>query len=241
VSGARIELRALRHAYDGTEVLRGVDLDVPPGEHLAVLGPSGSGKSTLVLCAAGVLVPTAGEVWVDDVRVDRLGEDVRSRLRLERFGFVFQAGHLLTELPAVENVALPLVLAGWPRRRALAEAAGWFAPLGLAGLEDRRPGQLSGGQAQRVAVARALVTRPRTVVADEPTGALDRHTGQEVMGVLMASAASVGATVLVVTHDPAVAAWCERRIEIVDGGLASDHRLDHAAPGGPLPVGASAP
>jgi putative ABC transport system ATP-binding protein len=222
VSGARIAVRGLRHTYGAAEVLRGIDLDVPPGQHLAVLGPSGSGKSTLVHSAAGVLVPTGGEVWVDDVRLDRLGETARTRLRLERYGFVFQAGHLLTELPAVENVALPLVLAGWPRARAVAEAGSWFAPLGIAGLEDRRPGQLSGGQAQRVAVARALVTRPRAVVADEPTGALDRETGQEVMAVLMASAASVGATVLVVTHDPAVAAWCERRIEIVDGRLVSD-------------------
>jgi putative ABC transport system ATP-binding protein len=222
VSGAHLVLRAVRQAYGAEEVLRGIDLDVPPGQHLAVVGPSGSGKSTLMHCAAGVLAPTSGEVWVGDVRIDGLGESARSRLRLERFGFVFQAGHLLAELPAVENVALPLVLAGRSRVQAVAEASTWFGPLGLAGLEGRRPGQLSGGQAQRVAIARALVTRPQAVIADEPTGALDRAAGREVMHLLTETAASVGASLLVVTHDPAVAAWCERRIEIVDGRLASD-------------------
>jgi putative ABC transport system ATP-binding protein len=222
VTGGGLVLRTVRQAYGAEEVLRGIDLDVPAGQHVAVLGPSGSGKSTLMHCAAGVLVPTSGEVWVDGTRVDDLGEAARSRLRLERFGFVFQSGHLLAELPAAENVALPLVLAGWSRPRAVAEAATWFPPLGLAGLEGRRPGQLSGGQAQRVAVARALVARPRVVIADEPTGALDREAGREVMRLLTTTARSLGASLLVVTHDPAVAAWCERRIEIVDGRLASD-------------------
>ena len=150
------------------------------------------------------------------------GDAERSALRLRRFGFVFQDGQLLAELPADENVALPLLLAGVPRRAALAQARAWLGRLGLAGMERRRPGELSGGQAQRVAVARALVHGPAVVMADEPTGALDQATGAEVMGVLTSAAAVIGASLVLVTHDASVAAWCERHLVILDGRIDSD-------------------
>jgi putative ABC transport system ATP-binding protein len=146
----------------------------------------------------------------------------RSRLRLERMGFVFQDGQLLPELPAIENVALPLLLLGRPRAEAFGRAADWLDRLGLGGLERRRPGQLSGGQAHRVAIARAMVGSPAVVLADEPTGALDQATGAEVMRVLTATAKGAGASLVVVTHDLTVARWCERHVEIVDGRVFTD-------------------
>lgn len=205
------------HRFGVTTVLRGADITVHPGEMVAVTGPSGSGKSTLLHCLAGILQPSEGEVWVGQDRIDGWSEARRAALRGSRLGFVFQFGQLLPELPAVENVALPLMLAGAPRRDALALAASWFPPLGLAGLEDRRPGQLSGGQEQRVAIARALVPGPEVVFADEPTGALDTETGTQVMTLLSDLAAHTGAAVVVVTHDAEVAAACHRQVVIRDG------------------------
>lgn len=211
--------RGLRKRFGGTVALDGVDIAVAAGEALAVTGPSGSGKSTLLHCLAGVLRPDEGSVTLDGERIDDLGEQRRSALRRARFGFVFQSGHLLAELPADENVALPLLLGGVGRRAAVARAREWFPRLGLAGLERRRPGELSGGQAQRVAVARALVAGPRVVFADEPTGALDEASGAETMRLLRETTRAQGAALLVVTHDPAVAAWCDRAVEVRDGRL----------------------
>jgi len=151
-----------------------------------------------------------------------MGERKRSALRRTRFGFVFQFGQLLPELPAEENVALPLMLGGVARQEAVRTARQWFGPLGLAGMERRRPGELSGGQAQRVAIARALVTRPAVVFADEPTGALDQATGHETMRLLVEATKHNGASLLVVTHDPDVAAWCDRTVEVRDGRLLVD-------------------
>lgn len=199
-----------------------VSLTIPAGQSVSIMGPSGSGKSTLLHCLAGILLPDTGDVSLDGEPVSLAGDAQRSALRLRRFGFVFQDGQLLAELPAEENVALPLMLRGLRRADALVEARAWLGRLGMAGMERRRPGELSGGQAQRVAVARALVHRPAVVMADEPTGALDQTTGAEVMGVLTAAAAEVGASLVVVTHDAGVAAWCRRHLVILDGRIVSD-------------------
>jgi putative ABC transport system ATP-binding protein len=207
--------------YGQATALAGVDLAVQARESLAVMGPSGSGKSTLLHVLAGIVRPDAGEVRLAGQRIDRLGENRLSALRRTRFGFVFQSGQLLPELPAEENVALPLMLGGLPRGQAVARARRWFAPLGLEGLERRRPGQLSGGQAQRVAIARALVVEPDVVFADEPTGALDQATGDEVARLLTRTATEQGAALVMVTHDPEVAAHCDRGLHVRDGRVAS--------------------
>lgn len=212
--------RSLRKAYGATLALDGVDLDIAAGESIAIIGPSGSGKTTLLHVLAGIVSPDSGTVCLRGREVQQLSEDRRSALRRSDFGFVFQSGQLLGELTAVENVALPLMVAGMSRQRAVAEAARWFGPLGLDGREGRRPGELSGGQAQRVAIARAVVHRPSVVFADEPTGALDQATGAEVMALLSRTHRETGAALVVVTHDPGVAAWCDRTVEVRDGRLA---------------------
>ena len=178
---AIIEARGVEKSFGPTPALRGATITVRQGEILAVMGPSGSGKSTLLHCLAGILTPDEGEVWFAGQRLDTLSEDRRSELRRDRFGFVFQSGQLVPELTAEENVALPLLLGGTRRTQALAEARPWFGRLGLDGLGHRRSGELSGGQAQRVALARGLVGGPEVLFADEPTGSLDgiRRTGDE--------------------------------------------------------------
>ncbi|HEY3339363.1 MAG TPA: ABC transporter ATP-binding protein [Propionicimonas sp.] len=208
--------------FGEVQALREVSIDIPAGQSVSVMGPSGSGKSTLLHCLAGILMPDAGDVSLGDEPVSLSSDAARSRLRLERMGFVFQDGQLLPELPALENVALPLLLLGRPRAEAFGRAANWLERLGLGGLERRRPGQLSGGQAHRVAIARAMVGSPAVVLADEPTGALDQATGAEVMRVLTATAKGAGASLVVVTHDLTVARWCERHVEIVDGRVLTD-------------------
>ena len=216
-----IEARDVVVSFGQTPALRGASVFVDKGEIVAVMGPSGSGKSTLLHCLAGILVPDAGEVHFDGRRVDALGEPARSELRRDHFGFVFQFGQLVPELTAEENVALPLLLAGTPRKAAVAEARTWFGRLDLAGLEHRRSGELSGGQAQRVALARGLVSRPAVLFADEPTGSLDSLTGEHVMGLLVESARREGTTVVLVTHDARVAAYAEREIIVRDGKATS--------------------
>ncbi|KFF98562.1 ABC transporter ATP-binding protein [Streptomyces scabiei] len=203
--------------YGPTTALAGVDVAVAERESLAIMGPSGSGKSTLLHTLAGIIRPDDGQVLLRGERIDHWGENKLSALRRKRFGFVFQFGQLLPELPAEENVALPLMLEGMPRRRAVQRARRWFAPLGLAGLEHRRPGQLSGGQAQRVAIARALAVEPDVVFADEPTGALDRSTGEEVVRLLTSVTRDQGASLVMVTHDAEVAAHCDRVLQVRDG------------------------
>ncbi|MDL4817875.1 ABC transporter ATP-binding protein [Actinomadura opuntiae] len=209
--------RGLAKRFGTAVALDGVDLAVGRAETVAIMGPSGSGKSTLLHCLAGIMRPDAGEVHLLGQRIDALGERRRSALRRTRFGFVFQFGQLLPELPAEENVALPLMLNGTPRREAVKVARTWFGPLGLGGLEGRRPGELSGGQAQRVAIARALAPRPAVVFADEPTGALDQATGHETMRLLTEATRHNDASLVVVTHDPSVARWCDRTVQVRDG------------------------
>lgn len=203
--------------------LAGVNLDIDPGS-LAIMGPSGSGKSTLLHCLAGILRPTAGSVRLRGAELASMTDRERTALRRRDFGFVFQSGQLVAELPASENVALPLLLDGMARRAAIARADQFLALVGLAGLEHRRPGELSGGQAQRVAIARSLVAEPAVVFADEPTGALDQQTGQEIMQVLVGATSRAGAALVVVTHDPAIARHCGRTVSMRDGHIVAEFR-----------------
>ena len=212
-----IEARGVEKSFGHTPALRGATITVARGEILAVMGPSGSGKSTLLHCLAGILTPDEGEVWFDGSRLDTMPEGKRSDLRRDRFGFVFQFGQLVPELTAEENVALPLLLSGMRRGPALAEARPWFGRLGLDGLEGRRSGELSGGQAQRVALARGLVARPEVLFADEPTGSLDSMSGELVMRLLTAAVREQGTTVILVTHEARVAAYADREVIVRDG------------------------
>ncbi|WP_327066240.1 ABC transporter ATP-binding protein [Kitasatospora sp. NBC_01302] len=215
-----VEAREAVLSFGRTPALRGANLGVARGEILAIMGPSGSGKSTLLHCLAGILTPDSGEIVFDGRRVDQLRETERSELRRDRFGFVFQFGQLVPELTAEENVALPLLLGGVRRSAALAEARGWFERLGLEGLQGRRSGELSGGQAQRVALARGLVAKPDVLFADEPTGSLDSLTGEQVMELLVTSAREQGTTVVIVTHEPRVAACADREVVVRDGKVS---------------------
>jgi putative ABC transport system ATP-binding protein len=218
---AAIEARDVRFSFGSTPALRDASVAVAAGEILAVMGPSGSGKSTLLHCLAGILVPDGGEIRCGGRRIDSLPESERSALRRDRFGFVFQFGQLVPELTAEENVALPLLLGGVRHRDALTRARGWFDRLHLAGLERRRSGELSGGQAQRVALARGMVAEPEVLFADEPTGALDSLTGEHVMDLLVGTARDRGTTVVLVTHEPRVAAYADREVVVRDGTVLS--------------------
>jgi putative ABC transport system ATP-binding protein len=216
-----LQTKDLVKSFGQTPALRGASMAVSQGEILAVMGPSGSGKSTLLHCLAGILVPDGGEVWFDGQRLDTRSDEQRSELRRDRFGFVFQTGQLVPELTAEENVALPLLLGGARRAPALAAARKWFGTLGLDGLEQRRSGELSGGQAQRVALARGLVTGPEVLFADEPTGSLDSISGEIVMNLLTAAVKEQGTTVVLVTHDARIAAYADREIIVRDGMVST--------------------
>jgi len=220
-SGDIVEARDLHLSFGATPALRGADVAVAQGEILAVMGPSGSGKSTLLHCLAGILRPDGGEVWFQGRRIDSLSEEERSTLRRDHFGFVFQFGQLVPELTADENVALPLLLRGVHRAQALSEAHDWLGQLGLEGLGRRRSGELSGGQAQRVALARGFVARPQVLYADEPTGALDSLNSEHVLELLVSASRQHGTTVVLVTHDARVAAYADREIVVRDGRVSS--------------------
>jgi putative ABC transport system ATP-binding protein len=212
-----VEARDVHRAFGQTQALRGASIAVQRGEIVSIMGPSGSGKSTLLHCLAGIYTPNQGEVWFDGKRVDTLGEAKRTELRRDAYGFVFQFGQLVPELTALDNVALPLLLAKVPRKQAYAQAAPWLERLGLQEHGSHRSGELSGGQAQRVALARALVHRPRVLFADEPTGALDSLTGESVMNLMVTAAREEGTTVVLVTHDVRVAAYADREVVVRDG------------------------
>ncbi|MDK8878578.1 ABC transporter ATP-binding protein [Corynebacterium sp. MSK008] len=220
-----LELRDITKSFPQQRVLEGISLTVGDGESVAIMGPSGSGKSTLLHCMSGVLVPDQGEVLFDGRDVAAMSDAERSRLRLEHFGFIFQDGQLLPELTATENVALPQIMRGVPRSQAHDEAIDMLTRLGLGAYVDRYPGQLSGGQGQRVAIARALAGPPSVVFADEPTAALDQATGHEVMQQIVAVCQKFGVALVVVTHDPKIADWCSRRVEIRDGLIHSEVAL----------------
>jgi putative ABC transport system ATP-binding protein len=229
-----LEARGVVKAYGRTPALRGVTLDVAEGEIVAVTGPSGCGKSTLLHCLAGILRPDAGQVIWRGERIDLWSEAARSRLRRTEFGVLFQFGQLVAELTAAENVALPLLLAGTGRREARTAALSWLDQLGVAEVADVRPGEMSGGQQQRCATARALVTEPRVLFADEPTGALDTLTGEQVLTHLVRLAREQHTSVVLVTHEPRIAAYADREVMLRDGVVdPSGLGLDAPLPGGP--------
>jgi putative ABC transport system ATP-binding protein len=217
-----IEARDVHKSFGRTPALRGASVAVSPGEILAIMGPSGSGKSTLLHCLAGIFAPDDGEVWFDENRLDILDEDARTKLRRTEFGFVFQFGQLVPELTAADNVALPLLLNRVKRRAAYKTAETWLDKLGLADKGGRRTGELSGGEAQRVAVARALALAPKLIFADEPTGSLDSLTGDKVMDLLVTLVREQGATAVIVTHDARVAAYADRMVMVRDGLVSFD-------------------
>ncbi|MFB7290151.1 ABC transporter ATP-binding protein [Actinacidiphila glaucinigra] len=217
-----IEARGLVKRYGTTDALRGASLRLLPGEVLAVTGPSGSGKSTLLHCMAGIVRPDEGEVRYGAERLDQAGENRRSTLRRTDFGVVFQFGQLVGELTALDNVALPLLLAGTSRAAAHKSAGTWLERFGVLGQAGLRPGEMSGGQGQRVALARAMVTAPKAVFADEPTGALDSLAGEQVMTALVHAARESGTSVLLVTHDAQIAAYADREATVRDGVVETE-------------------
>jgi putative ABC transport system ATP-binding protein len=223
--GPLLEAEDVHKLFAGTVALGGLSLRIGGGEIVAVLGPSGSGKSTLLLCLAGILTPDEGDVRYRGRSLGSVSDAVRTRLRRDEFGFVFQFGQLVPELTALDNVSLPLRLAGLRRRDAITRARDFLGTLGVDDIADKRAGEMSGGQAQRVAVARALVTRPRVIFADEPTGSLDSTNGEVVMELLVSTARHQGSSVVLVTHEPQVAAYADREIVVRDGKLAHDAAL----------------
>jgi putative ABC transport system ATP-binding protein len=209
-------------------ILDGVTLDVDAGEIVAITGPSGSGKSTLLGLIAGLDTPTAGTVVVAGRDVTRLGEAALARFRRDTIGYVFQSYHLIPTLTAAENVAVPLELAGVSAP--LARAASLLADVGLGGRAHHYPAQLSGGEQQRVAIARAVALRPLLLLADEPTGNLDSATGAQIIELLLGLGREQGATLLLVTHDVALAARADRVVALRDGRIVADRRVAAVAP-----------
>ena len=212
-----LELKGVEYSYRRNTALRGVSLQLKPGEVVAVTGASGCGKSTLLHCAASILAPDAGVVRVDGQDLSALPEERRAALRRTKVGIVLQFGQLVPDLPLIDNVALPLLLDGHERGEAHVAARHWLEQVGIADDADAVPSELSGGQTQRAALARALVTGPSIVLADEPTGSLDSRAGQDLLDVLLQAARYRGAALLMVTHDNVVASSADREIRLRDG------------------------
>ncbi|MGW0672145.1 ABC transporter ATP-binding protein [Streptomyces sp. NPDC002746] len=216
-----ITATGLTKRYGRTEALRGASVELRAGEILAVTGASGSGKSTLLHCLAGIVRPDEGTVGYGDEQLGLVPEARLSKLRRTDFGVVFQFGQLIPELTALDNVALPLLLAGTGRAEAQRQADSWLERFGVRGQAELRPGELSGGQSQRVALARALITGPKAVFADEPTGALDSLAGEQVMTALVHATRESGTAVLLITHDAQIAAYADREVWLRDGAVHS--------------------
>ena len=211
------------------QALKGINLEIATGEFVAIMGPSGSGKSTAMNILGCLDTPTAGQYEFQGVRVDQMSRNQRALLRRHFLGFVFQGFNLLARTTALENVELPLIYRGEAAAQRHATARAALDQVGLKGWEDHTPAELSGGQQQRVAIARALVTRPAVLLADEPTGNLDSHTSQEIMELIAGLNRDRGITVLMVTHEPDVAAHARRVVKFVDGQIESDRRNAEAA------------
>lgn len=224
-AGSLLSAHDLRKTYGSTPALDGASFSVHPGEVVAVMGPSGSGKSTLLHCLAGIITPDSGTITYAGRELSAMSDAERSALRRSEFGFVFQFGQLVPELTCVENVALPMRLNGIRRKAAERTAREWMERLEVDGIGAKRPGEVSGGQGQRVAVARALAASPKVIFADEPTGALDSLNGERVMQLLTDAARSANVAVVLVTHEARVAAYSDRDITVRDG-RARD--LEHA-------------
>ena len=222
-----IQLDRVSKSFEGRKrvtALNDISLDIAKGELVSIIGPSGSGKSTLLNLIGGLDRPTSGHITLDDQRLDGLSDDQLSAVRRDKIGFIFQFFNLLPSLSCLENVALPLHLRGWPRKKTEARARELLDLVRLGARIDHLPDELSGGERQRVAIARALSVYPPILLADEPTGNLDTHTGADILALMKDLHSRLGATVLVVTHDMSVAATCERTITIRDGQIVEDQR-----------------
>ena len=222
-----IELAGVSKQFDGKRkvtALEGIDLRVERGEMVSIVGPSGSGKSTLLNLIGGLDHPTAGQIRIDGAELSRLPDDELTRVRRDKIGFIFQFFNLLPSLSSLENVSLPLHLRGWPAKEAEQRARELLQLVQLGSRVEHLPEELSGGERQRVAIARALSIYPPILLADEPTGNLDTHTGEEILRLIHEVHGRLGATVLIVTHDRNVAGSCARTIALRDGRMVEDTR-----------------
>jgi putative ABC transport system ATP-binding protein len=222
-----ISLTHVSKVFDGKRkatALENVNLEVGKGEVVSIMGPSGSGKSTLLNLIAGLDRPTAGEIQIEGQSLSALSDDELTRVRRDKIGFIFQFFNLLPTLNCVENVALPLHLRGWPRRKTQERARELLEMVQLGHRLDHLPEELSGGERQRVAIARALSVYPPVLLADEPTGNLDTRTGQEILKLIQDLHAKLGSTIMIVTHDLEVAEQCSRTVSLRDGHIVEDHR-----------------
>jgi putative ABC transport system ATP-binding protein len=220
-----IQLERVTRRYEGRASVTALDetsLSIPRGQLVSVVGPSGSGKSTLLNLIGTLDTPTSGEIRIDGESLGVLTDDRRTRVRRDKIGFIFQFFNLLPSLTCLENVGLPLHLRGWPRKKVVERARELLHLVHLDDRIDHLPDQLSGGQRQRVAIARALSVQPPILLADEPTGNLDSRTGQEILSLIQDLHTQFGATIVVVTHDPTVAASCERTLTLRDGRIVED-------------------
>ena len=213
-----LESHNLRKVFPNkTEALRGANFKIDAGEIVAIMGPSGSGKSTLLHCLAGIIKPTSGQVIFDNQDIAKWSDKRRNQLRRKNFGFVFQFSQLVPELSAIDNVALPLLINGVRKAEAYQRANEWLKKVGVAKLANQIPGEMSGGQMQRVAIARSMIINPKILFADEPTGSLDSLNSEKIMNLIVGTARTNHTTVIIVTHEPTIAAYADREVIVRDG------------------------